>query len=348
MAGAEPPSHLLVRAARGEPTERVPVWLMRQAGRYLPEYRALRARHDFLELVRTPELAAEASLQPWRRFRPDGVILFSDILTPLEGMGIPFRLDEGGPRITAPVRSSRDLERVHVADPSESTPYVLELARLLRRELGGAAPLIGFAGAPFTLASYAVGDGRSAKESAVKGLALDDPATLHGLLARLADQTASYLAAQVEAGAEVVQLFDTWAGELGRRDYLELALPYQQRALGGVAGRVPVILYVLGSTPHLDLMARSGADVLSVDWRLPLDLVRQRLGGGRPVQGNLDPAVLLGPWERARERVLEVLAEGGGRGHVFNLGHGLLPATPPDSVARLVDTVRGWRPGESK
>jgi len=335
--------HLLVRAARGEAVERIPIWLMRQAGRYLEEYRAIRKKHDFLEVVKTPELAAEVSLQPFRFFQPDGVIMFSDILTPLEGMGIPFTLDEGGPRILDPIRSRADLERVRVADPSESTPYVFDLIRLLRAELAGRAPVLGFAGAPWTLATYAVGEGRRKKESAVKTLAFEAPDVLHELLARLADQTASYLAAQVEAGAEVVQLFDTWAGELSERDYVEFALPYQQRALSAVAGRVPTVLFVLGGSAWPHRMAESGADVLSIDWRMPLQRARAAVGAERVLQGNLDPAILLGPPELVRERSLAVLADGGGRNHVFNLGHGLLPSTPRANVALVIETVQGWR-----
>jgi uroporphyrinogen decarboxylase len=334
---------ILLRAARGEAVERVPVWLMRQAGRYLAEYRDLRARHAFLEVVKSPDLALEVSLQPWRAFRPDGAIIFSDILTPLEGMGIPFRLDEGGPKITIPVRTRAEAEKVRVADPTESTPYVLELVRRLRRAVAGEAAVLGFAGAPFTLATYVVGEGRHAKESAVKQLAFEDPATLHLLLAKLAEQSAAYLAAQVEAGADVVQLFDTWAGELSWRDYREFALPYQQAAIAGVKGRAPVILFVLGGSAYPDLLRASGADVLSVDWRLPLDRARAAARPGQVLQGNLDPAVLLGPPATVRDRVTEVLAAGGGRAHIFNLGHGLLPSTPRENVALLFDTVKAWR-----
>jgi uroporphyrinogen decarboxylase len=335
---------LLLRAARSEPTERVPVWLMRQAGRYLPEYRAVRERHGFLDVLRTPELAAEVSLQPWRRFRPDGVILFSDILTPLEGMGLAFHIDEGGPRILDPVRSRADVDKLRVADPSESVPYVLELVRLLQRELGAAAPVLGFAGAPFTLATYAVGEGHNTRESGVKRLAYEDPGTLHLLLGKLADQVALYLAAQVEAGAHAVQLFDTWAGELAPRDYRELALPYQARALAAVRGRVPAILFVLGGSAYVDLMAEAGADVLSLDWRIPLDRARKVVGREVALQGNLDPALVLAPPECLVERVREVLAEGGGRGHIFNLGHGVVPSSPPENVSLLFETVRAWRP----
>jgi uroporphyrinogen decarboxylase len=334
---------LLVRAARGEPVERVPVWLMRQAGRYLAEYRELRSRHGFLDAVKTPELAVELSLQPWRAFRPDGVILFSDILVPLAGMGLPFRLDEGGPRVERPVRHVADVEKLKVADPAESVPYVLEALGRLRREIAGQAAVLGFAGAPYTLAVYAVGEARHAKESAVKTLAFEDPATLHRLLAKLADQTASYLAAQAAAGADVVQLFDTWAGELSWRDYRELALPYQQRAIASVRGRVPVALFVLGGAHVLDLMAASGADLLSIDWRMPLGRARAALGSSVVLQGNLDPAVLLGGADTLRERTLEVLGEGKGTRHVFNLGHGVLPTTPRENVALLFETVKSWR-----
>ena len=335
--------HLLLRALRGESTSRVPVWLMRQAGRYLPEYRAVRAEHEFLEVVKTPELACEVSLQPIRRFDLDGVILFSDILTPLEGMGIPFTLDEGGPRILQPVNTAADVAKVVVADPTESTPYVLDLIRMLNRELAGRVPVLGFAGAPYTLANYSVGDGRRGKASAVKTLAYTEPKTLHALLDKLADQAASYLLAQVEAGVAAVQLFDTWAGELGAGDYREFALPYQQKVIAAVRPRAPVILYVHGAVDP-QLLAASDADVLSVDWRTPLAAARAGAGRDVVLQGNLDPAVLLGPAEVVRARTRAVLADGGGRGHVFNLGHGLLPPTPPDNVAVLVDTVKARRP----
>ncbi|TMM14702.1 MAG: uroporphyrinogen decarboxylase [Actinobacteria bacterium] len=327
---AEP---LLVRAARREPVERTPVWFMRQAGRSLPEYRALRERHPFFELAGTPELCAEVTLQPVRRHGVDAAVLFADIMTPVAGMGIGVDLVEGvGPVVAHPVASMADVESLRVGDPDEN---VLEAIRLVRRELDPGRALVGFCGAPFTVAGYLV-EGRPSRDFArTKALMYREPSVWHALMERLTEQFAGYVAAQVHAGADVIQLFDSWVGALSAADYAEYAAPYSAHILAAVD--VPTIHFGTGLTePLLEAVARAGGDVIGVDWRLPLAAVPT----DRAVQGNLDPAVLLGPWDLVERAALDVLAHGAGRAHVFNLGHGVLPQTDPDVLTRLTALVQ--------
>jgi uroporphyrinogen decarboxylase len=327
------PEPLLVRVARREPVERTPVWFMRQAGRSLPEYRALRERHSFFELAGTPELCAEVTLQPVRRHRVDAAVLFADIMTPVVGMGIDVELVEGlGPVVEEPVASMADVERLSVSEPDEN---VLQTIRLVRRELDSERALVGFCGGPFTVAGYLV-EGRPSRDfTRTKALMYREPAVWHALMERLSEQFARYVAAQVDAGADVIQLFDSWVGALSPADYEEYVAPYSTRILAAVAA--PTIHFGTGATERLlATLANAGGDVLGVDWRLPLSAVPE----DRAVQGNLDPAVLLGPWEAVERAALDVLAQGSGRSHIFNLGHGVLPQTDPEVLTRLVALVQ--------
>jgi uroporphyrinogen decarboxylase len=313
---------------------------MRQAGRYLPEYREQRSRHSLLEIVRTPELAVEVTLQPIRRFGFDAAILFSDLLVPLEPLGIPFSFAEGeGPRIEKPVRSRADIEALREVEPRESMPFTLEAIRLLRRELD--VPLIGFAGAPFTLASYAVEGGPSKNFERTKALMYDEPSSWHLLASKLARVVKDYLIAQIEAGAQAVQLFDSWVGALSPEDYRRLVLPYSREILCALEGLgVPRIHFGTGTSGLLREMRDAGADVVGLDWRIDLDRGWDIAGSDVAVQGNLDPLALFAPPELLVERTDAVLRQAGGRpGHVFNLGHGILPSTPVDNVALLVEHV---------
>ena len=332
------PEPLLVRACRREPVERTPVWFMRQAGRSLPEYRALRERHGFFELAGTPELCAEVTLQPVRRHGVDAAVLFADIMTPVLGMGIDVELVEGvGPVVERPIESRGDVERLGGGEPD---PAVLEAVRIVRRELDGEQAVIGFCGGPFTVAGYLV-EGRPSRDFArTKALMYGRPGVWHALLERLAEQFARYVSGQVEAGADVIQLFDSWAGALSPQDYAEFVAPYSARILEAVD--VPTIHFGTGlSTPLLEELARTGGDVIGLDWRIPLDAGWAAVGDEHGVQGNLDPAVLLGPWERVEAAVLDVLERARGRaGHVFNLGHGVLPQTDPGALTRLVALVQ--------
>jgi uroporphyrinogen decarboxylase len=329
-----------LRACRREPVDRTPVWFMRQAGRYMAEYRALRAKHTLLELCRTPELAVEVTLQPIRAFGFDAAILFSDLLIPLAPMGIPFDFQAcEGPVIGTPVRTAADVAALRRFEPREELAMVLEAIRLLRRELQ--VPLIGFAGAPFTLASYAIEGGHSSHFAKTKGLMYGEPATWHRLAALLADVVADYLRAQVEAGAQAVQLFDSWIGALDEADYREFVLPHIRRIFDGIANLdVPKIHFGTGTGHLLAVQREAGGTVIGVDWRTPLDEGWKRAGDGVAVQGNLDPTLLFAPRERLLARVDDVLQGAGGRpGHVFNLGHGILPGTPVEAVRAVVDHV---------
>jgi uroporphyrinogen decarboxylase len=332
--------HRFVRACRGEPHDAVPVWFMRQAGRALAEYRAIRERHSFEEVVHTPELAAEVTLQPVRRYGVDAAILFSDIVTPVQGTGIGVEIRPGvGPVVERPFRSAADVDRLRPLEPDEDVPFVLETVSLLVRELE--VPLIGFAGAPFTLASYLIEGGPSKSYSRTKALMFGDEPMWHRLLERLADITLASLRSQVARGASAVQLFDSWAGALHPGDYERYVLPHSHRILEGLADLgIPRIHFGVGTGELLGLLARAGADVVGVDWRVPLDEGRRRIPEGVGFQGNLEPAVCLGPWELVEARVLDVLERAGGRpDHVFNLGHGVLPATDPAILERVVDLV---------
>jgi len=332
---------LLVRALRREPVECTPVWFMRQAGRSLPEYRKLRERHSFFEVANTPELCAEVTLQPVRRHGVDAAVLFADIVTPVLGMGIDVELVEGvGPVVAEPVATAADVERLKLPDPEQAYAPVLEAVRIVRGELGTDQALVGFCGGPFTVAGYLV-EGKPTRDFArVKELMYREPGVWHALLDRLADGFAAYVAAQAAAGADVIQLFDSWVGVLSVADYDEFVAPYSARVLAAVD--VPTIHFGTGTMHLLPAMAVTGGDGIGLDWRMPLDDGWAAVGFEHAVQGNLDPAVLLGTRERIEAAARDVLARAGGRpGHVFNLGHGVLPDTDPDTLTRLVELVHG-------
>ena len=315
---------------------------MRQAGRYMSEYRALRARYSLLELCRAPDLATEVTLQPVRRIDVDAAILFSDLLLPLEPLGIRFDFVQGeGPAIENPIRDEADIDRLRIFDPREALGHVLEAIRLIKRELAGRVPLIGFAGAPFTLASYAIEGGHSNNFARTKSLMYGTPAAWHRLCALLAEMSTDYLTAQIEAGVDAVQVFDSWVGALNARDYREFILPHTQRIFAGLAKfDVPVIHFGVGTGAILGELRQAGGDVIGADWRTPLDDAWQRIGFDRAIQGNLDPTLLLGPIDRALAATDDVLARAGGRpGHIFNLGHGILPTTPVDHVQAVARYV---------
>jgi uroporphyrinogen decarboxylase len=327
-------------ACRREPVSHTPIWVMRQAGRYLPEYMEVRRKVDFLTLTKTPELAAEVTLQPIRRFGMDAAILFSDIMTPLEGMGIDLDFDPG-PVIRNPVRSAADVDALRVGDPEESVPFVLETIRILRRELPATSPLIGFAGAPFTTYCYAVEGGGSKTFSEAKAFLFREPEAADRLLDKIADTTLRYLAAQAEAGAQALMVFDSWAGLLSPHDYRRFALPVVQKINAGLREYgLPLIYFPNQGSTLLTHAREAGADVMGIDWRLPLSEARAVLGPELAVQGNLDPAALFAPRDELARQIDRVLDEaGGGPGHIFNLGHGIERTTDPDAVAFLVDRV---------
>lgn len=336
-----PSAQRLLDACYGGPVDRPPVWMMRQAGRYLPEYREVRKQVGFLELCRSPDLAVEVSLQPFRRFQPDGVVFFSDILIPAAAMGATVEFGDGGPHLPDPIRTSAGVAGLRRFDPAAEIPYTGEILSRLRREVGGAAAIIGFTGAPWTLASYLVEGGGSKSFAAIKEMAGRDPATLRRLLELVSDVVGDVLSFQIASGAQAVQLFDTWAGELSPEDYRQWALPYVQRAIAGIRRQTePVLLYVNGCATLLEDMDASGADVLSVDWRIPLSEARRRLPR-RPLQGNLDPGALLGTPEDVSGRTTEMIRETEGKAHVVNLGHGVLPSTPVESVDAFFTAARG-------
>jgi uroporphyrinogen decarboxylase len=319
-----------------------PVWFMRQAGRYLPEYQEVRAGHSILEVCKTPGLAVEVTLQPVRRFALDAAIIFADILLPLEPMGLPVEFAAGeGPVIANPIRSAADVAALRPVGPEADLGFVLESIRQARAALAGEVPLIGFAGAPFTLASYAIEGGGSRNYVETKRLMYSDPDAWHDLMGRLADVVAAFLVAQVAAGAQALQLFDSWVGALSIDDYAEYAYPYSQRIFAALAGSgVPLIHFGTGATTLLPLMANAGCDVIGLDWRVPLDDGWAAAGHDLAVQGNLDPVALFGPEAEIERRVLDVVKRADGRaGHIFNVGHGILPGTPPDAVGFVTDLV---------
>jgi uroporphyrinogen decarboxylase len=332
-------------ACRRQPVPHTPVWFMRQAGRSLPEYRALRATGSILDVVRKPELAAELTLQPVRRYAVDAAILYSDIVVPVAAVGFGVDVKPNvGPVVEHPFRTEADLARLPNLEPERDTPWVQETVRILVKEL--AVPLIGFAGGPLTLASYLI-EGRPSRDYATtKALMYTDPDLWSRLLGRLADITVASLRAQIEAGAQAVQLFDSWIGVLSPRDYQRYVLPATTRVFAALRDLgVPQIHFGVGTGELLGLMAAAGADVVGVDWRVPLDQARTRVGPDRAVQGNLDPSICLAPWEVVEREALAVLAAAGpAPGHVFNLGHGVLPDTPPDTLARLADLVHERSP----
>jgi uroporphyrinogen decarboxylase len=330
---------LLTRACRLEPVERTPVWFMRQAGRSLPEYRELRKRFDLFEVCRQPELCAEVTLQPVRAHGVDAAVMFADIMLPVLGMGVDVELVEGvGPVVAEPVQSMADVERLQVPDPPESVPFVLEAVRLVRAELAPERAVIGFAGGPFTVAGYLI-EGKPTREFVrTKRCMYEAPDVWHRLMSKLADTFAAYLRAKVAAGADVVQLFDSWVGALSVDDYREFVAPYSARVLDAVD--VPTIHFGTGTAHLLGDMAAVGGDVIGLDWRVPIERGWEIVGPEKGVQGNLDPAVLLGPWERVESAAEGILAAVGGRpGHIFNLGHGVLPDTDRAVLRRLVELV---------
>ncbi|MBV8195717.1 MAG: uroporphyrinogen decarboxylase [Candidatus Dormibacteraeota bacterium] len=329
-------------AAHREPVDRTPVWFMRQAGRCLAGYRELRERYDILTLTRTPELCTQVTLMPVHELGVDAAVMYADIMLPLVGMGVPFSIDPGtGPIIHQPLRDAASIERLRIVDPQEATPDLFQAIGMVRRELEGSQALIGFAGGPFTVASYML-EGRPTKDFAhTKALLYRDPPLWHRLMETLTEVTIRYLSAQVEAGAQALQLFDSWAGTLARDAYEQHVLPYSARVFDGVRDLdVPTIHFSTVSAHLLESMTRAGSDVISVDWRLPIDVAWERIGSDRGIQGNLEPAALVAPFEVAVRETRAVLAAAGGRpGHIFNLGHGVLPDTPTDHLRRLVELV---------
>jgi uroporphyrinogen decarboxylase len=336
-----PPNDRFLRACRQEPVDCTPVWFMRQAGRYLPEYQQVRAEHSILEVCKTPELAVEVTLQPVERFAVDAAIAFADILLPLEPMGIELSFEAGeGPVIHNPVRDAADVEALRPLRPGD-LDFVYEAVRRARKALDGRVPLIGFAGAPFTLASYLIEGGSSRHYLETKRLMYRRPEAWHDLMARLAEAVTEFLLGQVEAGAQAVQLFDSWVGALSPDDYVEYVLPYSKRIFSGLAGSgAPRIHFGTGTASLVPLMASAGCDVIGLDWRIPLDEGWAAAGDHVAVQGNLDPVALFAPPAELERRVAAILERAGGRpGHIFNLGHGILPETPPESVGLVTDLV---------
>lgn len=346
MTDPTPVPDRFLEACRRRPVDRTPVWFMRQAGRYMAEYRAIRERHSLLEICQQPDLATAVTLQPVERIEVDAAILFSDLLLPLAPMGLPFDFVKGeGPSFERPVRSEADIDRLTTFEPREALAHVLETVRLVRAELDGRVPLIGFAGAPFTLASYAIEGGPSSNFAHTKALMFGSPAAWHRLCERLVDIVADYLRAQVEAGIQAIQLFDSWVGALNAADYREFAMPHTQRIFQTLADLdVPTIHFGTGTATLLTDMREAGGDVIGLDWRIPLDEGWARVGLDRGVQGNLDPTLLLGPPERMLLGARDVLRRAGGHpGHIFNLGHGILPSTPLEHVQRLARFVHNQR-----
>ncbi|MEH1815150.1 MAG: uroporphyrinogen decarboxylase [Nostoc sp.] len=335
----------LLRAARGEVVDRPPVWMMRQAGRYMKAYRDLREKYpSFRDRSEIPEVAIEVSLQPWKAFQPDGVILFSDIVTPLPGLGIDMDIAEGkGPIISSPLRTQEQIDALHPLEPEAALPFIKTILQALRSEVGDKSTVLGFVGAPWTLAAYAVEGKGSKTYSIIKNMAFSDPTILHQLLAKLADAIAIYARYQIDSGAQVVQMFDSWAGQLSPQDYDTFALPYQQRVFQQVKQThpdTPLILLVSGSAGVLERMAQSGADIVSVDWAVDMADARARLGKQVKVQGNLDPGVLFGSKQFIRDRILDTVRKAGNWGHILNLGHGVLPETPEENVAFFFETAK--------
>ena len=338
MTGAE----RLLAACRRQPVDSTPVWFMRQAGRCFPEYRELREKYDILAMTKTPELAAEIALMPVEQLGVDAAVMFADIMLPLDGMGVPFYIEpEIGPIIPSPVRTDAEVDALRVIEAEEATPYVFEMVRILKRELGQRAALVGFSGSPFVIACYMI-EGRPSRDYArARALMLGSPDLWHRLMGKLTEVIVRYLRAQVEAGIQVAQLFDSWVGVLSPQQYEEFALPYSRRIFAEMAATgVPTIHFGTAAASLLELMASAGGDLVGVDWRVPLDDAWARIGYDRGIQGNLDPAILLAPFEVIREGAKDVLRRASGRpGHIFNLGHGVLPDTDPDDLARLVDLV---------
>ena len=338
MTGAQ----RMLAACRREPVDATPVWFMRQAGRSLADYRALRERYDILTLATTPDLAAQVAVMPVDRLGVDACVLFADIMLPLTGMGVPYTIQPDiGPIIERPIRTEADVDAIRIVEAEEATPYVFETVRILRRELGERAAVLGFSGAPFTIACYLV-EGRPSRDYArAKAMMFGNPALWHRLMAKITEVMVRYLRGQVEAGAQVIQLFDSWVGALSPAHYQDYVLPYSARIFRELRPTgVPTVHFGTGAASLLELMADAGSDIVSVDWRVGLDDAWARIGHDRGIQGNLDPAMVLAPWDAVEDGARDVLRRAGGRpGHVFNLGHGVLPQADPGVLARLVEFV---------
>ena len=330
-----------LRACKKESVDCTPVWIMRQAGRYLEEYRAVRAKHSFIEVCKTPELAVEITLQPVRRFELDAAIIFADILLPLETMGIDFEFTkDDGPRINNTVRTRGDVERMRAINPMEEMAYLMDAIRMVKRELGGNVPLIGFSGAPFTLASYITEGGGSRNYLFAKSMMYREPDTWRLLMEKLTDMVIVYLNDQIKAGVQAVQVFDSWVGCLSQADYREFVLPHQKRLMASLDKSVPHVHFAFGASHLLALIREAGGDVVGLDWRTDIDAAWKVLNHGPCIQGNLDPVALYGSREYIKRKVKEILDRVGNRnGHIFNLGHGILPTVPPDNAKYMIDLV---------
>jgi uroporphyrinogen decarboxylase len=344
---AELKNDRLIRALLRQPVDKTPIWIMRQAGRYLPEYREVRARAgNFMTLCSTPELACEVTLQPLRRFDLDAAILFSDILTIPDAMGLGLYFEEGeGPKFKKTISNAQDIASIGIPDPEQELGYVMDAVRLIRQELGGKVPLIGFSGSPWTLATYMVEGGSSRDFYKIKSMLFADSASAHLLLGKLADSVAGYLNAQIEAGAQAVMVFDSWGGALTTRHYMEFSLAYMQRIVDQLTRekdgcKIPVVLFTKGGGLWLPEIAATGCDALGLDWSVNLAQARQQVGNQVALQGNMDPAIMATNPQAIQQEVANILADfGSGSGHVFNLGHGITPNIDPENVAALVDSV---------
>ena len=331
-------------ACRRKPTPYTPIWLMRQAGRYMKEYRGLRKKYSFLEMCKSPELVAKVTLLPIEKFKLDAAIIFSDILIPLEPMGVEFEFAKGeGPVFHHPLREMRDVQALRVIEPEEETSFLMGAIQIVRKELEGKIPLIGFSGAPFTLASYIIEGGHSNNYVLTKGLMYQNRAAWNALMEKISEVLIRYLNAQIRAGVQALQFFDSWAGCLSPADYAEYVLPYSKKVIDGVNKSVPLIHFATSNSTLLELMRRAGGDVIGVDWRVDIGEAWARLGYDVAVQGNLDPVILFGPVSLIEKEVKRILGRVEGRpGHIFNLGHGILPNTPVDHVAALIDAVHQY------
>ncbi len=330
-----------LKACRKEEVDCTPVWMMRQAGRYLPEYRALRLKHSFIETCKTPELAVEITLQPVRRFELDAAIIFADILLPLENMGIDFEFTkDDGPKINNPLRTRADVERMRAINPMAEMSYLMDTVRMVKEELNGQVPLIGFAGAPFTLASYITEGGGSKNYLHTKAMMYQEPETWRLLMEKLTDMVIVYLNDQIKAGVQAVQIFDSWVGCLSPTDYREFVFPYQKRLISSLDKSVPHIHFAFGASHLLPMVGAAGGDVIGLDWRTDIDEAWKTLNFAPGVQGNLDPVALYGSRDYIKKRVMDILDRAGNRnGHIFNLGHGILPTAPLDNAKYMIDLV---------
>ena len=330
-----------LKACRRESVDCTPVWMMRQAGRYLPEYRAIRAKHSFLEMCKTPELAAEVTIQPVRRYEIDAAIIFADILLPLEPMGVGLEFAKGeGPVIHNPVRTMADVERLKPIDAARQIEYLMKAIRIVLKELDSKVPLIGFTGAPFTLASYIIEGGGSRNYEHAKAMMFSEPKTWHRLMEHLTGVIINYLNAQIDTGVQAVQVFDSWVGALGPSDYREFVLPHQKNVIAGIKRTVPLIHFAHGAAHLLEMVSEAGGDVIGLDWRCDLDQAWKRVGYDKAVQGNLDPVTLFGSKEFIRKRIKEILDRAAGRaGHIMNLGHGILQQTPLDHAEEFINAT---------